>query len=800
MNRLFTKTAIRRHSNEVYPRSTVKVFRQAAQSKKSLPEYRENAVKIQMIAQSLYKQIFLNCPKAQLPGDLAINHLLTELNNHGIVLENNAKKDDIHLKLPKLRGETIEEHFYNIAQEQAEPYQQLIKRILTADVSALPEEWNFNVGWTKYDPLSGKSECVAFPDSDVLIFDVEVCMSEGQAPTLAVALSDTGWYSWCSPYLVDTSKSVDSRKYSMLDFINLESSVDQKSFSELDSNILRPKLVVGHNVSYDRGKVKEQYWLDSTGMRFLDTMSLHVCVSGVTSYQRAMLKSSKNTELAEEDQIWSTQSSLNNLADVYKLYCDKDLSKEDRNVFVEGSLDDIRNNFQSLMTYCANDVLATSSVLKVLYPMFENRFPHPATFTGMLEINQAYLPVNSNWNRYKTESQLTFDELNIEAKHLLAKRADKVCSLKHDQSYEKDLWMWDEDWETMELKFKQSKKKKKEELVNTSPAETEEERLQLKFKHLFDSSSLLPARRPLLPGYPNWYRKLCEKPKGNINWVPGPVNLSTSMQIAPKILNLSWEGYPLHFIRENGWGFLVPHKKSRPPNETGKIPLEALVAKCPVAENNSGASFQESEEALEGLSKHLESHLSRKDYYSRVKKDKTGGTYTGAGVFCNVDLENCCWFMKLPHKDGATNRVGSPLAKNFITKFSENVLSGEGLAAQRVIELAKMVSYWRNNCDRIEGQTVVWLDKAELPAKLRETKQELGAIIPQVVVSGTLTRRAVESTWMTASNSQKDRVGSELRAMVQAPPGYRLVGADVDSQELWIASILGKTVKNLIRL
>jgi len=27
--------------------------------------------------------------------------------------------------------------------------------------------------------------------------------------------------------------------------------------------------------------------------------------------------------------------------------------------------------------------------------------------------------------------------------------------------------------------------------------------------------------------------------------------------------------------------------------------------------------------------------------------------------------------------------------------------------------------------------------------------------------------------------------------MVRAPPGYSLVGADVDSQELWIASILG---------
>lgn len=28
--------------------------------------------------------------------------------------------------------------------------------------------------------------------------------------------------------------------------------------------------------------------------------------------------------------------------------------------------------------------------------------------------------------------------------------------------------------------------------------------------------------------------------------------------------------------------------------------------------------------------------------------------------------------------------------------------------------------------------------------------------------------------------------------MIQAPPGYHIVGADVDSQELWIAAILGE--------
>ncbi|KAJ8729036.1 hypothetical protein PYW07_006735 [Mythimna separata] len=41
---------------------------------------------------------------------------------------------------------------------------------------------------------------------------------------------------------------------------------------------------------------------------------------------------------------------------------------------------------------------------------------------------------------------------------------------------------------------------------------------------------------------------------------------------------------------------------------------------------------------------------------------------------------------------------------------------------------------------------------------------------------------ASEPTWMTASNAHAERVGSELRAMVQAPPGHSFVGADVDSQ------------------
>ncbi|KAH9520144.1 hypothetical protein Btru_060123 [Bulinus truncatus] len=45
--------------------------------------------------------------------------------------------------------------------------------------------------------------------------------------------------------------------------------------------------------------------------------------------------------------------------------------------------------------------------------------------------------------------------------------------------------------------------------------------------------------------------------------------------------------------------------------------------------------------------------------------------------------------------------------------------------------------------------------------------------------------------WEAVGVKNIDRIGSELKGMIQSPPGYVFVGADVDSPELWIAAILG---------
>lgn len=99
---------------------------------------------------------------------------------------------------------------------------------------------------------------------------------------------------------------------------------------------------------------------------------------------------------------------------------------------------------------------------------------------------------------------------------------------------------------------------------------------------------------------------------------------------------------------------------------------------------------------------------------------------------------------------------------------------------KEVVNQQHKISYWVNSSKRILSQMVLAYDP-----------QGHGSILPRAVVAGTVTRRAVEPTWLTASNSYSDRLGSELKGIIQCPPGYVYVGADVDSQELWIASLLG---------
>ena len=93
---------------------------------------------------------------------------------------------------------------------------------------------------------------------------------------------------------------------------------------------------------------------------------------------------------------------------------------------MKGTSDEIRNDLQSLLTYCSMDVLATSKVFAQLFPLFRERCPHPATTAGMLEMALAYLPTNTNWNHYRRQSDDTAEELEDETKRVLAHQAKGI--------------------------------------------------------------------------------------------------------------------------------------------------------------------------------------------------------------------------------------------------------------------------------------------------------------------------------------------------------------------------------------
>jgi len=54
-----------------------------------------------------------------------------------------------------------------------------------------------------------------------------------------------------------------------------------------------------------------------------------------------------------------------------------------------------------------------------------------------------------------------------------------------------------------------------------------------------------------------WYRDLCGRLTDE-DWSPGPSGVSAQTRITPKLLRLTWDGFPLHYDATHGWGYLVP--------------------------------------------------------------------------------------------------------------------------------------------------------------------------------------------------------------------------------------------------
>lgn len=666
-------------------------------------EARYNEIGVQQLSSHVHGQIFNQ--RSSLPPPSLVELSKDHLRRHDLYGKNQDDSGPIAFDLPQLQGQTLDEHFYKLGIDASEPYLQYAKQFVSVTLPPRPRKWIRRSGWTKYN-TDGSTEVVDAPHENMLSFDTEVMWKESSFAVMACAASQSAWYAWLSPWLLG------------------ESDNDRQLIPLGDMSL--PRIVVGHNIGYDRARVSEEYNIEQSKNFFLDTMSLHVAVNGMCSRQRpTWMKHQKNRDLREriagdgnmhelntmldnrmlseeEEELWVGRSSINSLRDVAKFHCGVTIDKAQRNYFGELDRDGVCEKLDELLDYCAADVAITHRVYTKVFPNFLETCPHPVSFGALRHLSAVILPVNDTWEQYLERAEATYQKRLKDVEQRLSQLCDGALEVKErPEIYQKDPWLRQLDWSGQEIKMNKPKKK---------------------------GDEPKPAARQKKPGMPRWYKDLFVSNAA-------PINLTVRTRIAPLLLKITWDGHPLMWSDVHGWTFQVPYMESYKYEHSP-------VTKCDMSEEKNPA-FRD-------------------------------------------DLRH--FYFKLPHKDGPAARCASPLAKGYLQYFEAGTLSSQFALAKEALEMNASCSYWISARDRITSQIVV-RDADKDPALKGKSQQ--GYILPQIIPMGTITRRAVENTWLTASNAKENRVGSELKAMVKAPPGYSFVGADVDSQELWIASLVG---------
>lgn len=708
-------------------------------------EPRVNQVGIQYLSLDLHKKVFpTTSPTDYLhPQNPALLDLAkTHLRHSGLLGKKTQIAEPINIEnLPDLVGKkSLDEHFTRIGNHYSEPYLSMANLLLdpATVLPQKPKEWLFESGWTRYAP--GEEPCaVEYPLEDELVFDVEVLYKLAPYSVLATAASPKAWYGWVSPVLTQHHEGYTDFEH-LIPF-NLHKS---------------PKLMVGYNVSYDRARVLEEYCVKQSKAFYLDAMALHVALSGLCSRQRptynmhtkhkqavedAELEGSESDaffdpdgfsaqDVAQElaDDPWLNKAAPNSLANVAEFHCNIKMSKDLRDTFSSKDINDVINDFQNLMHYCAEDVDVTHKVAQHIFPKFKEKNPHPISFAALRPLGSQFLPTTKNWENYIENAERVYNENREQVTSILRERVlelvryidEKDESLKPD--YENDPWLKQMNWE---IKLPRLKK---------------------------DGTPF--SKQAFLTGYPEWYRDLFKTVTDDNGEKLKEINLTVRSRITPLLLRLKWEGYPLIWTDSAGWCF--------------KVPLKDEVA----------------DEMLE--KNYIKAKLSEEDFEMLLPELRDDG--------------NSYELFKVPHFDGPKKRCVLVMTKSYVRYFDNGVLTSEYDYAKEILNLNATASYWMGNRNRILDQFVVYADPKGEKNKFFKTKKEsashkeMGIIIPKLCTMGTVTRRATESTWLTASNSKANRIGSELKATIRAPEGYAFVGADVDSEELWIASLIGDSM------
>jgi DNA polymerase gamma 1 len=524
-----------------------------------------NHVGVQLLARPLHAQIFKNA-RFPPPSPAAIRISQRHLADNNLAKDLTPPIPDTAFTLPHLVGETIDEHFHELGVRAAQPYYDLA--IEFAKVSSLPEKpqlWVKQSGWTKYY-ADGSFEKVDYPDDDALTFDVETMYRDNPYPVLATAVSAKFWYAWVSPWLLGES--------------------EQREFLvPLPGD--KPRVIVGHNVGYDRARIAEEYDLVRTKNRFLDTMSLHNATAGLSSPQRiAWMQYRKSKRLAEaaeaeesslpdsedsgslslglggaaaaaadknRDSVWQDVSSLSSLAEVARLHCGIEVDKTMRDAFSTVNRSDIVDAFDDVVSYCANDVHVTHEVFQNVFPAFLSACPSPVSFSGMLTMGNPFLPVDKSWNAFVRNAEGVFQRHLREVQESLHQLAEEARMLAYEKDEEKGGFVWEHDPWLKQLDWTPKRPRgpvRQSITPSSSPSSssttTEEE----------GKEEEPTAEKQILPF---WYANLLD--------IYGKPSIDPKSPVAPLLFRMSWRDNPVSYDKTHGWVYLVDEGKTAPAEE-----------------------------------------------------------------------------------------------------------------------------------------------------------------------------------------------------------------------------------------
>jgi DNA polymerase gamma 1 len=464
-----------------------------------------------------------------------VNNITEEMEKFGV--EFPIKNPDVFENLPEfyippLNGDTIAEHFDNIGGDILTGKVKLLKKFANLEVPYPPlaKDLVYAAGWTRYrwnriDEYETEWEVEPAPDGlagiDISIFDCETFVKGTTFghPIMATAVSPDSYWVWMHKSFVDPEVPYTP---------------------QLVPTGTTNTLFIAHNVAFDRQRTREAYYLhhdpfhptEPFGNLWLDTMSMHINVSGLASEQRFMFAQSDKTFMGVTKPAWVDKGSMNNLVDAYNFHCQPMIplekeTKKTRNLFVVAeSMEDFVPNRDELVTYALGDVKTTFELYSVLVLKYLQANPSLTTLYGHFAISSTVLPVVPDWHEWVGGCEKLWRESLDRQDELLSELAEQVMTdwKNDDINTDQDPWLSQLDWEANYALKKDGKPKS------------------------------------VWYGIPGWYRKSSKNCKEQGRIVLEPI--TTKSRLSHLLLRLKWNSEPIVYDKDKGWTYW-DNEKSR---------------------------------------------------------------------------------------------------------------------------------------------------------------------------------------------------------------------------------------------